>query len=63
MSFISVAEAAVAMKIPVSVLREMCERGMIEGAVRFGRVWTVPEAVCGPGHPGLHGIVAAGLVS
>ena len=63
MSFVSVAEAAVTMKIPVSVLREMCERGLIRGAVRFGRIWTVPESVCGPGHPGMHGVVSARLVS
>ncbi len=41
--FESVAEVAVKLKIPVNVLREMCERGMIEGAVRFGRIWTLPE--------------------
>ena len=41
--FVSVAEAAVALRIPVNVLREMCERGLIQGAVRFGRIWTVPE--------------------
>ncbi|MBR3866411.1 MAG: hypothetical protein IKM54_01270 [Butyricicoccus sp.] len=58
MSFISLAEAAVTMKVPVRVLREMCERGMIDGAVRFGRIWTVPETVCGPEHPGMHGVIA-----
>lgn len=44
--FVSVAEAAVKLRIPVNVLREMCERGMIEGAVRFGRIWTMPEHTC-----------------
>ncbi|MBQ8585530.1 MAG: hypothetical protein IJ452_04515 [Butyricicoccus sp.] len=43
MSFVAVAEAAVAYRVPVSVLKEMCERGMIEGAVRFGRIWALPE--------------------
>ena len=46
MSYVSVAEAAVRLQIPVNVLREMCERKMIEGAVRFGRVWTLPENLC-----------------
>ena len=44
--FVSVAEAAVTLRIPVNVLREMCERGLIEGAVRFGRIWTMPEHTC-----------------
>ena len=43
MSYVAVAEAAVAHHIPVAVLKEMCERGMIEGAVRFGRIWALPE--------------------
>ena len=43
MSFVAVAEAAVAYRVPVSILKEMCERGMIEGAVRFGRIWALPE--------------------
>ena len=43
MSYVAVAEAAVTHRIPVKVLKEMCERGMIEGAVRFGRIWTLPE--------------------
>ncbi|MBQ8144273.1 MAG: hypothetical protein IJ042_05715 [Butyricicoccus sp.] len=43
MSFVAVAEAAVTHRIPVYVLKEMCERGMIEGAVRFGRIWALPE--------------------
>lgn len=43
MQFVAVAEAAVAYRVPVSVLKEMCERGMIEGAVRFGRIWALPE--------------------
>ena len=43
MSYVAVAEAAVTHRIPVRVLKEMCERGMIEGAVRFGRIWTLPE--------------------
>ena len=46
MSFVSLAEAAVAMHIPVGVLREMCEKKMIDGAVRFGRIWALPESVC-----------------
>ena len=25
---------------------------------RFGRIWTVPETVCGPEHPGMHGVIA-----
>ncbi len=43
MRFVAVAEAAVALRVPVGFLKELCERGMIEGAVRFGRIWTVPE--------------------
>ena len=43
MSFVAVAEAAVAYRVPVSILKEMCERGMVEGAVRFGRIWALPE--------------------
>ncbi|MBR3867140.1 MAG: DNA-binding protein [Butyricicoccus sp.] len=43
MSFVAVAEAAVTYRVPVSILKEMCERGMIEGAVRFGRIWALPE--------------------
>lgn len=46
MNLISIAEAAVALHIPANVLHEMCEQGLIEGAVRFGRVWTVPESIC-----------------
>ena len=59
MSFVSLAEAAVMMGIPVRVLRELCERGMIDGAVRFGRIWTVPETVCVPGYSGINGAVAS----
>ena len=47
MSFLSLPEVAVSLQIPVHVLREMCERGMIRGAVRFGRIWTLPETVYG----------------
>ena len=43
MSFVSIAEAAISWKMPVGILRELCERGMIDGAIRFGRIWTVPE--------------------
>ena len=46
MKYISVTEAAVAMKVPVRVLRDMCERGMIERAARFGRIWAIPDDVC-----------------
>ena len=46
MQFVSVAEAAVEMRIPVGTLRGMCESGIIEGAVRFGRIWALPESVC-----------------
>jgi len=45
MRFLAVAEAAVQFRIPVEQLRTMCERGKIKGAVRFGRVWTLPETV------------------
>ncbi len=45
MRFMAVAEAAVQFRIPVEELRTMCERGNIAGAVRFGRVWTLPETV------------------
>ena len=54
MSYVSLAEAAVRLQVPVSVLREMCERKMIEGAVRFGRIWTLPEHQCDPAALGLH---------
>ena len=46
MNLISIAEAAVALHIPANMLHEMCEQGLIEGAVRFGRVWAVPESIC-----------------
>ena len=46
MSFLSVTEAAMALDIPVDALRQMCEMHLIEGAVRFGRIWTLPEVVC-----------------
>ena len=46
MQFVSVAEAAVEMREPVSMLRGMCESGIIEGAVRFGRIWALPESCC-----------------
>ena len=46
MIFVSLAEAAVAWRVPVGVLREMCEKKMIDGAVRFGRIWALPESVC-----------------
>ena len=45
MRFLAVAEAAVQFRIPVEELRSMCECGKIAGAVRFGRVWTLPETV------------------
>lgn len=45
MRFMAVAEAAVQFRIPVEELRAMCEHGRIAGAVRFGRVWTLPETV------------------
>lgn len=45
MRFMAVAEAAVRFHLPVEELRAMCEHGKIEGAVRFGRVWTLPETV------------------
>ena len=45
MRFLAVAEAAVRFRIPVDQLRTMCERGKIKGAVRIGRVWTLPETV------------------
>ena len=50
MQFVSVAEAAVEMRIPVSMLRGMCESGLIEGAVRFGRIWALPENFCEEGY-------------
>ena len=43
MRFIAIAEAAVELKMPVSILRRMCESHMINGAVRFGRIWILPE--------------------
>lgn len=46
MNLIAIAEAAVALHVPANVLHEMCEQGLIEGAVRFGRVWAVPESLC-----------------
>lgn len=45
MRFMAVAEAAVQFRVPVEQLRSMCEHGKIKGAVRFGRVWTLPETV------------------
>ncbi len=45
MRFLAVAEAAVRFRIPVEHLRMMCEHGKIKGAVRFGRVWTLPETI------------------
>lgn len=45
MRFMAVAEAAVRFRVPVDQLRTMCEHGKIKGAVRFGRVWTLPETV------------------
>ena len=46
MSYLSIAEAAVTLHMPVYTLRDMCECGMIAGAVRFGRIWTIPENIC-----------------
>ena len=46
MNYISVTEAAVTMNVSVKILREMCERGMIKGAIRFGRIWAIPEECC-----------------
>jgi hypothetical protein len=43
MSFVSIAEVSVSLNMPVGILRDMCERGLIDGAVRFGRIWAVPE--------------------
>ena len=50
MQFVSVAEAAVEMKIPVGMLRGLCENGVIKDAVRFGRIWTLPENYCMSGN-------------
>ena len=49
MSYLSLAEAALVMRIPINVLREMCERGLIKGAVRFGHILAIPEEVCEKG--------------
>ena len=46
MSFLSVAEAAIMLGVPVGTLRSMCEMNMIDGAVRFGRIWALPEVIC-----------------
>ena len=42
MDYCYLPEAACNMHIPVSLLKDLCERAQIEGAVRFGRVWAIP---------------------
>jgi hypothetical protein len=36
-------EAAQNLCVSVSLLKTLCEQSIIEGAVRFGRIWMVPK--------------------
>lgn len=42
--YMSILEFARETGVPVQNLRQLCERKAIEGAVRFGRVWAIPES-------------------
>ena len=46
MKYVSLAEAAVQFRLPVAALHWLCEHDRLCGAVRFGRVWTIPESMC-----------------
>lgn len=46
MSYLPLPEAAIVMNVPARVLREMCECRAINGAIRFGRIWAIPEKIC-----------------
>lgn len=45
MKYVSLAEAAVQLRVPVGELHRLCEQGRLRGAVRFGRVWALPESI------------------
>ena len=44
--FLTLSETAAMLGISTNTLREMCECGMIKGAVRFGKIWMIPEDRC-----------------
>lgn len=45
MKYVSLAEAAVQLRVPVGKLHRLCEQGRRRGAVRFSRVWALPEGI------------------
>ena len=45
MNYMFLPEAARDMGVPVLLLKNLCEQSRIEGAVRFGRVWMLPESM------------------
>lgn len=45
MAYIVLPEASRYTGIPVVILKRLCENGQVNEAVRFGRIWAVPETV------------------
>ncbi len=43
MEYIFLPEAARTTGVPVLLLRRLCEEQKVDGAIRFGRIWAVPE--------------------
>jgi excisionase family DNA binding protein len=40
---LTVGKAATELGVSPSMLRQMCERGLVRGAVRIGRWWRIPR--------------------
>lgn len=43
MEYIFLPEAARTTGVPVLLLRRLCEEQRVDGAVRFGNIWAVPD--------------------
>lgn len=43
MSYLTIPEYALLYRISAGYIKKLCEAGKLEGAVRFGRVWIIPD--------------------